>query len=99
MPVQHYKRQDRDLQYIAARLDCPWAPLPSWFRLVEETGMLRYDSERNVEVRTITGAWRTVEQGDWVVLQRGGGCASTGLDKPNIWHVEHEDFIKTWEKV
>lgn len=89
MDIQRFKRRDRDFQYIAARVDCLLGPLPSWFRIVEETGMLRYDSERNVEVRTITGVWRTVEQGDWVVLQRGG----------DLYHVEHEDFIKTWEAV
>lgn len=84
-----YRRADKPFQYIAARLGGVFDPLPYWFRLVEENGMLRYDSEHNIEVRTITGVWRTVEQGDWVVLQRGG----------NIWHVEHEDFIKGWEKV
>ena len=99
MSVQHYKRRDRDFQYIAARLGSLFDPLPSWFRLVEETGMLRYDSERNVEVRTITGAWRTVEQGDWVVLQRGGDSNGIGFAGANIWHVEHEDFIKTWVKI
>lgn len=86
MTVQRFKRADRPYQYIAARLGGPFDPLPSWFQLLEKTGTLRYDSEHNVEVRTITGNWRTVEQGDWVVLQKGG----------DIYHVAHEDFIKLW---
>lgn len=94
-----YKRVDRPYQYIAARLGGPFDPLPSWFRLLEETGTLRYDSEHNVEVRTITGAWQSVSQGDWVVVQRADESAGIGFDKPTVWHVEHEDFIKLWESV
>lgn len=97
MTVQRFKRIDRPHEYIAARLGGPFDPLPSWFPLLEKTGTLRYDDERNVHVRTITGAWRMVEQGDWVVLQRGGDSGSIGFDKPNIYHVEHEDFIKLWK--
>lgn len=86
MSVLRFKRADRPYQYIAARLGGAFDPLPSWFQLLEKTGTLRYDSEHNVEVRTITGNWRTVEQGDWVVLQRGG----------DVYHIDHEDFIKLW---
>jgi hypothetical protein len=99
MTVQRFVRRDRPYQYIAARMGAPFDLLPSWFRLLEETGTLRYDSEHNVEVRVITGAWQTVQQGDWVVLQRGGESLLTGFDKPTIWHVEHEDFIKLWKPV
>lgn len=97
MTVSRFKRADRPYQYIAARMGGTFDLLPSWFQLLEKTGTLRYDSEHNVEVQTITGNWRTVEQGDWVVLQKGGDSASIGFDKPNIFHVEHEDFIKLWE--
>lgn len=99
MTVQHFRRVDRPYQYIAARIGGPFDPLPSWFRLLEETGTLRYDSEHNVEVRTITGAWQSVQQGDWVVLQRADAKAGIGFDKPTVWHVEHEDFIKLWEAI
>jgi len=99
MTVQHFKRADRPYKYIAARLGSPFDPLPSWFHLLEKTCTLRYDDERNVEVRTITGNWRTVEQGDWVVLQQGGNVDHVGFDKPNVFHVQHEDFIKLWDCV
>lgn len=87
MQVQHFKRADRPHKYIAARLGSFVDPLPSWFHLLEKTGTLRFDDERNIEVRTITGNWRTVEQGDWVVLQQGG----------DVYLLEHEDFINLWK--
>jgi hypothetical protein len=99
MTVQRFTRRDRPFQYIAARLGGPFDPLPYWFQVLERNGTLRYDSEYNVEVRVITGAWQTVSQGDWVVLQRGGESDLAGFDKANVWLVEHEDFIKLWEKV
>lgn len=99
MTVQHFRRADRPFQYIAARLGGPFDPLPDWFPLLQQTGNLRYDSEHNVEVRTITGAWRNVEQGDWVVLQRADPKAGVGFDQCAVWHVEHEDFIKLWKEI
>lgn len=96
MTVSRFKRADRPYQYIAARLGGPFDPLPSWFQLLEKTGTLRYDSEHNVEVRVITGAWQMVSPGEWVVLQRADTKAGPGFDEPTIWHVEHEDFIKLW---
>lgn len=109
MTAQRFRRTDRPYQYIAARMGGPFDPLPSWFPLLQQTGNLRYDSEHNVEVRTITGAWQSVLQGDWVVLQRAdryddagnsiGPKAGVGFDKCAVWHVEHEDFIKLWKEL
>lgn len=96
MDIQRFRRTDRPYQYIAARMGGPFDPLPSWFNALQQNGTLRYDSEHNVEVRTITGVWRTVEQGNWVVLQRASIGGPVGFDKANIWLVEHEDFIKLW---
>lgn len=61
--------------------------------------MLRYDDEHNVEVLTITGQWRMVEAGDWVVLQRADPAAGIGFDKAAVWHIEDEDFQKWWVMV
>jgi hypothetical protein len=99
MTVQHYSKAGSPFQYIAARMGGPFDPLPSWFPLLQQTGNLRYDSEHNVEVRTITGAWQSVQQGDWVVLQRADPKAGVGFDKCAVWHVEHEDFIKLWNAI
>lgn len=96
MHVQRYKRHDRPYQYIAARVGSPFDPLPYWFRWLEENGTLRYDSEYNVEVKVITGAWQTVSPGDWVVVQRASPLGPVGFENATIWLVEHEDFIKLW---
>src|SRR5216117_3023067 len=108
MHTQRYLKVGSPYQYIAAQLGGPFDPLPSWFQLLEKTGILRYDSEHNVEVRVITGAWQTVEyasttvtdrqQGDWVVLQRAIENGPIGFDQCTVWHVEHEDFIKAWKR-
>lgn len=94
-----YKRADKPYSYIAARLGGAFDPLPYWFRLLANTGMLRFDSEFNVEVQLITGAWDQVKEGDWVVVQRAEVNGPIGYERANIWHVEHEDFIKGWERV
>lgn len=99
MSIQFYKRADLPYRYIAARLGGAFDPLPSWFQLLHNTGMLRYDDEHNVEVLTVTGVWRMVEQGDWVVLQQAGSHNGVRVVGAIVWHVEHEDFVKTWERV
>lgn len=94
-----YKREGRPFQYVAAQMGGMLEPLPYWFKMLLPLGLIRFDSEGNVEVPLITGKWATVMPGDWVVLQKGTETPYTDPNAYTVWHVEHEDFIKIWEKV
>ncbi|AXC36467.1 hypothetical protein HOT57_gp23 [Pseudomonas phage phCDa] len=94
-----YRRVDKPYKYIAAQMGSTMEPLPHWFRSMVELGLMRFDSDGNVEVTTITGAWALVMPGDWVVVQRRDKDQGWLTAQFMIFHVEHEDFIKVWEKV
>lgn len=94
-----YKRADRPYTYVAAQMGNAMEPLPYWFQLLVPLGLLRFDGEGNVEVPTITGAWALVMPGDWVVLQQKPKQLGWLSAEYIIWHVEHEDFERTWVKV
>ena len=91
-----YKRADKPFQYIAARLAGPMEPLPHWFQYMVQLGLMRFDSDGNVEVPLITGAWSLVMPGDWVVLQKRAKEQGWLTAQYMVFHVEHEDFEKTW---
>ena len=94
-----YKREGRPFQYVAARMGGMMEPLPYWFKMLLPLGLIRFDDDGNVEVPTITGQWQMVMPGDWVVLQKGSNLMGYWEDSYTVWHVEHEDFIKTWKPV
>ena len=94
-----YRRADKPYQYIAAQLGSPMEPLPYWFKYMVQLGLMRFDSDGDVEVPLITGAWALVMPGDWVVLQKRAKEQGWLTAQYMVFHVEHEDFVKGWEKV
>lgn len=94
-----YRRADKPYQYIAAQMGSPMEPLPYWFKYMVQLGLMRFDGEGNVEVPLITGAWALVMPGDWVVLQKRAKEQGWLTAQYMVFHVEHEDFVKGWEKV
>lgn len=94
-----YRRADKPYQYIAAQMGSPMEPLPYWFEYMVQLGLMRFDDEGNVEVPLITGAWALVMPGDWVVLQKRAKEQGWLTAQYMVFHVEHEDFVKGWEKV
>lgn len=94
-----YRRADKPYKYIAAQMGSPMEPLPHWFKYMVQLGLMRFDGDGNVEVPLITGAWALVMPGDWVVLQKRAKEQGWLTAQFMVFHVEHEDFVKGWEKV
>ena len=79
------RRHDRTFRYVACKVGTCFEPLPHWFQPLIAYGKLK-PVDQGISVLTITGNWRLVREGNYVVLQENG----------DLWAVEAEDFLRTW---
>jgi hypothetical protein len=70
MAPQRYRRRDRPgVKYVAFQVGGLLDPLPHWFHEVVEKGQARIEDDC-LAVLTITGHWRKVREGGWIILQQ-----------------------------
>jgi len=88
MTVSRYRRRGYDHKYVAFQLGGPFDPLPSWFQDLESAGRVKI-LETSVMVHTITGNWREVAQGGWIVYQSDG----------SLWEMNDAAFTELFYEV
>lgn len=88
MDVQRYSKHDRPHKYVAFQLGSAFDPSPSWFNDLVAKGCAKVD-DAGVKVLTITGQFRLVSEGDWIVYCNDG----------TVWEMAPEDFHKLFYKV
>lgn len=89
MTVRRFRRHDRPgVKYIAHQVGGLLDPLPQWFQELVAKGVAK-DGEDCPSVKTITGDWRRVAQGGWIVYQQNGW----------LWELADADFNNLFYEV
>lgn len=88
MDIIRCRRHDRTHRYVAACIGGLFDPLPHWFEPLQEAGRIKA-VEEGFSVLTITGNWRLVREGGYVVYQEDG----------TLWVLSAEDFGRTFYEV
>lgn len=89
MHPQRYRRRDKPgVKYVAFQVGGLLDPLPQWFLDEVAKGEARIDDDC-LAVHTITGDWRKVRQGGWIVLQ----------DNYWLWEMNSQSFDQLFYKV
>lgn len=93
MTPQRYRRHDRPgVRYVAWQVGGMMDPYPDWVCDLLKDARMREDDFFGLSVLTITGDWRRVSQGDWVVLQEA---------RPSclLWEMDTEAFTNNFYEV
>lgn len=93
MTIQRYRRHDKPgVRYVAWQVGGLFDSYPDWVGELVQTSRIK-PTDTGFDVLTITGNWRGVSQGDWLVLE----------EKPDshhwLWEMDTEAFTTNFYEV
>lgn len=89
MDVRRFRHHARgDTRYVAWQVGGIFDPAPHWLHGLVAAEKARFVDE-GLSVQTITGVWRVVPEGCWVVYQEGG----------NVWEMNDDAFQNLYREV
>lgn len=92
MDVQRFRKHSRPgVRYVAWQVGTALDPYPDWVADLIKAGRAK-DTDHGLQVQTITGNWRRVDEGQWVVLEETPGPTW-------IWEMNAEDFSRMFYEV
>lgn len=92
------RKHGHSARFIAFRVGGVFDTLPSWFNDLVSAGRAKV-LDFGVSVRTITGNWRQVQEGGYIVFEEPNPNDQWGNVHGNIWEMSASDFSNNFNVI